>query len=129
MSVTTFKHLETTKIFVSNPDILSHMKASITFMKSLKHQQLKAQFEMDQIKEEFSKMETIQRREKSKLTIPLIEKVAQLEKNQEDMKSQLTSMQDSPELIVVILAGDDDAKKREKIAKEMLTTEISVEER
>ena len=105
------------------------MKASVTFMKSLKHQQLKAQFEMDQIKEEFSKMETIQRREKSKLTIPLVEKVAQLEKNQEDMKSQLTSMQDSLELIVVILAGDDNAKKGEKIAKEMLTTEIFVEER
>ena len=36
-------------------------------------------------------------------------------KNHEKMKSQLTSTQDSLELIVSILVGDDDAKKGEKI--------------
>ncbi|KAL8103385.1 hypothetical protein AgCh_027814 [Apium graveolens] len=116
-------HLEITEQKIKNPDMLNHLKASNLVVRSLHTTQEATTSQINQIKESLTASRLTTHQEIQKQIAPIvfrqtaIEAIqARLEAKQAQMSTQLIEVQNSMELILSLLLGDD-LKKGEKIIK------------
>lgn len=118
-------HLITAKNAIKNHELLDHLMTSTFMMKSLHSDQTKTQTAVDSIKTTFDEVKAKHDYGLKKILRPIIERQDMIEKEQEKMSGQLKEVQNSLELFVSLILGDD-AEKGEKLLPSKCTPELTM---